>query len=61
MTRQEYAVRCADGHLIDEEPWDAVADVDRNARMWDRDCDCGGPHKVMFRKVTVTEWEPFDE
>lgn len=60
---RQFTVRCADAQQPAEAPWTAVEDADRSARLWDADCDCGGPHSVLvrWRHEAVTAWEPWED
>lgn len=58
-TRREFTVRHADGEIA-EDVWEAVEEADRDARLWNTVCDCGGPHSIYARTVTTTDWEPLD-
>ena len=60
ISRRELTVRHADGDIA-EDIWQTVEDADRDARLWNDVCDCGGPHSIYARTVTVTDWEPLDE
>lgn len=60
---RQFTVRCADGHHdLEEESWTTVEEADRSAKLWDADCECGGPHSVMvrWRHEAITAWEPWE-
>ena len=61
--KRQFTIRHADGKVsTDGAPWEAVEDADRDARLWDTICDCGGPHSVLVRwqHEAVTAWQPWE-